>query len=123
MIPALDSLEEQNFLETILFLFSILKIKFTIIFFSARGSSKSTFTIKEAFYPYGECSMPKNVIGIRKTDQAMYLRVKAEPNSVLITMSVVFIVFMSVLAAFMFIYYQRNGAVLPGSSIRYIRKV
>lgn len=84
----------------------------------------STISIKEKTYPFGECTMPKNVIGVpRKMLSLMPLRERARANGARIITGCLLFAFIAVLCAFAFLLYKRHGTIFPSNAVRYVRNV
>uniref|UniRef100_A0A336MPP1 CSON002234 protein n=1 Tax=Culicoides sonorensis TaxID=179676 RepID=A0A336MPP1_CULSO len=84
----------------------------------------STLTIKAKTYPYGECTMPKNIIGVPKRALSLLpLRVRARANGGKVVIGCLLFSFIAVLCAFAFILYKRHGTIFPNNAVRYVRNV
>lgn len=92
--------------------------------FTVEIDINSTISIKEKTYPYGECKMPKNIIGVpKKMLSLMPLRERARANGARVIIGCLLFAFIAVLCAFAFLLYKRHGTILPSNAVRYVRNV
>lgn len=99
-------------------------MKLKNFFLAVEIGINSTISIKEKNYPYGECTMPKNIIGVpRKMLSLMPLRERARANGARIITGCLLFAFIAVLCAFAFLLYKRHGTIFPSNAVRYVRNV